>query len=98
MSISKSDLIASAANYAQINRTSAEAVVNVFLDELMGAVAAGDKVTIMGFGTFEPRLRPARTARNPRTGEPIPVEEKMVPVFKAGSPFKERVHQAMKAE
>jgi DNA-binding protein HU-beta len=57
----------------------------------MEAVSTGDKVTLVGFGTFEPRERQAREGRNPATGKPIQIPATKVPAFSAGKLFKEKV-------
>ena len=56
-------------------------------------VAAGDKVQLVGFGTFEPRERSAKTGKNPRTGESIEIPASKIPAFKAGKAFKDIVNQ-----
>lgn len=74
---------------ATITHADMERIVNGFMDEVKAAVAAGDTVPLVGFGTFESRKRNARTARNPQTGEMIQIEAKTVPAFKPGAAFKE---------
>lgn len=69
-------------------------IIGILVDEIQNAVAAGDKVGIAGFGTFEPRHRAERTARNPRTGEVKPVEARTVPTFRVGAPFRTLVIEA----
>ena len=68
-----------------------ERVVNAILDEVTEALARGERVELRGFGAFSVRHRPARTGRNPRTGESVPVKEKYVPFFKTGKELRERV-------
>ena len=70
-----------------------ERIVTGFMDEVKAAVAAGDTVSLVGFGTFEARERAARTARNPQTGETLKVAAKKAPAFKAGKAFKEAVNK-----
>lgn len=65
--------------------------VGAVLDVIAEALAAGDKVTLPGFGIFEPRARPARTGRNPRTGEALEVPATTVPAFRPGAELKRRV-------
>lgn len=67
----------------------AEKVLNAFVETVKEAVAAGDTVQLVGFGTFEARERASREARNPQTGEVILIPAKKVPVFKPGKIFKE---------
>lgn len=69
-----------------------ENVVNAILEEISAALARGDRVELRGFGAFSVRHRPARTGRNPRTGESVEVEEKRVPFFKTGKELRERLN------
>ena len=68
-----------------------EVSVKEILDGIHGALAAGDRVEIRGFGSFGLNYRPPRTARNPKTGEKVAVPGKRVPHFKAGKELRERV-------
>ena len=61
--------------------------------EITGALARGERVELRGFGAFTVKKRDARTGRNPRTGEAVPVDEKAVPFFKAGKELRERVNR-----
>ncbi|MGL4437976.1 MAG: integration host factor subunit beta [Bosea sp. (in: a-proteobacteria)] len=61
-----------------------ENIVNAILDEIVGALANGDRVELRGFGAFATKKREGRVGRNPRTGEAVPVDEKSVPTFKTG--------------
>jgi integration host factor subunit beta len=70
-----------------------ENIVNAILDEIGDALAAGNRVELRGFGAFSVKNRPARTGRNPRTGEQVAVEEKYVPQFKAGKEIRERLNK-----
>jgi DNA-binding protein HU-beta len=73
------------------DRKSATAAIDAILAEIQNAVTKGDKVSITGFGVFEKRVRAARTARNPRTGESVKVKKTSVPAFRPGAGFKELV-------
>ncbi|MEU5561918.1 HU family DNA-binding protein [Micromonospora musae] len=73
------------------DRKMATAALDAVLAEVQGAVTKGEKVAITGFGAFEKRVRGARTARNPRTGEAVKVKKTSVPTFRAGAGFKEMV-------
>jgi DNA-binding protein HU-beta len=73
------------------DRKSATAALDAVLTEIQNAVTKGDKVAITGFGVFEKRVRAARTARNPRTGESVKVKKTSVPAFRPGAGFKELV-------
>lgn len=68
-------------------------VIDYAMDEIMEAVAAGDRVILAGFGVFQPRSRAPRAARNPHTGERVQIKAKTVPYFKSGTEFKRRVAQ-----
>jgi len=74
-----------------------ERVVNTVLEEIAGALEAGDRVELRGFGAFSVRNRPARQGRNPRTGAAVAVKEKHVPFFKTGKELRERVDASAKA-
>ena len=70
-----------------------ELIVATIFDEITGALARGERVELRGFGAFTVKHRNARTGRNPRTGEAVPVDEKAVPFFKAGKELRERVNR-----
>ena len=76
-----------------ITKADAERIVAGFMDEVKNAVAAGESVQLVGFGTFEARERAARNARNPKTGEAIKIAAKKAPVFKPGKAFKDAVNK-----
>ena len=69
-----------------------ERIVTTVLDSITKALAAGHRVELRGFGAFSVKNRPARTGRNPRTGESVEVEEKWVPFFKTGKKLRERLN------
>lgn len=69
-----------------------ERIVNVVLDEIIDALARGDRVELRGFGAFTVKHRTARQGRNPRTGEPVSVSEKFVPFFKTGKELRDRLN------
>jgi DNA-binding protein HU-beta len=73
------------------DRKAASTGLDAVITEIQTAVTKGDKVTITGFGVFEKRVRAARTARNPRTGESVKVKKTAVPAFRPGATFKELV-------
>jgi integration host factor subunit beta len=70
-----------------------EQVVDIFFDEIAQRLAEGGRVELRGFGAFSTRAREARSGRNPRTGETVPVPEKRVPYFKAGKEIRERLNK-----
>ncbi|MCT8268769.1 MULTISPECIES: integration host factor subunit beta [Afifella] len=69
-----------------------EAIVNAILEEIVEALCRGDRVELRGFGAFSVKNRPARTGRNPRTGEAVSVSEKYVPFFKTGKEMRIRLN------
>ena len=83
--MNKSDLVASMASAAEISKAAAEKSLNGALSAITGALKKGDKVTLVGFGTFSVTKRAARTGRNPQTGKAINIKAKKVTKFKAGS-------------
>jgi integration host factor subunit beta len=92
--MTKSELIAelASANPHLLSRD-IELIVSTVFDEITAALARGARVELRGFGAFTVKQRDARTGRNPRTGEAVAVEQKMVPFFKAGKELRERVNQ-----
>jgi DNA-binding protein HU-beta len=89
--MNKGQLKDAIAEAAGLSGADAERVLEAVLDTITGTVAAGEKVTIPGFGTFEARERSARTGRNPQTGEEIQIAASTAPAFKAGAAFKQAV-------
>ena len=88
--MNKATLIAKIAEKAELNKKQAEAALAAFTDTVVEALKEGDKVQMMGFGTFEIKERAARTGRKPSTGETIEIPAKKSPVFKAGKGFKDQ--------
>jgi integration host factor subunit beta len=70
-----------------------ENIVNAILNEIIAAMARGDRVELRGFGAFSVKQRPARTGRNPRTGAHVAVDQKCVPFFKTGKEMRERLNR-----
>jgi len=91
--MNKADLIASVAEKAELTKKDAEKAVGAFLASVEEALANGDKVQLVGFGTFEIRERAARKGRNPQTGEEIDIAAARVPVFKAGKALRDAISQ-----
>ncbi|MEO0377934.1 MAG: HU family DNA-binding protein [Cyanobacteria bacterium P01_A01_bin.17] len=81
--MNKGELIDVVAEKADVSKRDADSVVSAAIDAIMGAVADGEKVTIVGFGTFEPRDRKQREGRNPKTGETMTIPATTVPAFSA---------------
>jgi integration host factor subunit beta len=89
----KSELIQKiAAANPHLYHRDVERIVNVVFDEIVDALARGDRVELRGFGAFTVKHRAARQGRNPRTGVPVPVEEKFVPFFKTGKELRDRLN------
>ena len=89
--MNKADLVNHVAASADLSKSAAGAAVEAVLGGVSGALAGGDSVSIVGFGTFSVAERAARTARNPRTGEAIEVGPSKAPKFKAGKALKDAV-------
>lgn len=89
--MNKTELIASIAEKAAISKKDADKAIAAFIESVTDALKAGDKVQLVGFGTFEVRERAARTGRNPQTNETITIAASKSPAFKAGKAFKDAV-------
>ena len=89
--VSKSELISEVAERTELKKKEVELVVSTVLDVIMEKVANDEKVTLVGFGTFDTLHRAARVGRNPRTGEPLQIAAKGAPKFSAGKSFKDKV-------
>ena len=97
--MTKSELIAElAAANPHLPARDIEQSVQTIFHEISAALARGDRVELRGFGAFTVKKRDSRTGRNPRTGEIVAVEEKVVPFFKAGKELRERVNHQDGAE
>ena len=91
--MNKAELIAAVAEKTEFTKKDAEAAVNAFVSSVEDALKKGDKVQLIGFGTFEVRKRKARQGRNPRKpGEVIKIAASKVPAFKAGKALKDAVN------
>ncbi|MBV9248057.1 MAG: integration host factor subunit beta [Acetobacteraceae bacterium] len=96
--MTKSELIAELANAnPHLRSDDVETIVATIFNEITKALARGERVELRGFGAFTVKHRDARTGRNPRTGEAVPVDEKSVPFFKAGKELRERVNRGKPA-
>jgi len=89
--MNKEELVQAVAKATKTTQKEAAEVINAFMETVQKTVAKGQKVTLVGFGTFESRKRAARTGRNPQTGATIKIAAKKVPAFSAGKQFKEMV-------
>ena len=90
--MNKTEFIASVAEKAEISKKDAEKAVAAFIDTVTAELKAGNKIQMVGFGTFEVKDRPARTGRNPQTKETIQIPASKAPSFKAGKAFKDAVN------
>jgi integration host factor subunit beta len=89
----KSELIQEIAmRHPHLFQRDVERIVNTIFDEIIQAMAEGNRVEIRGFGAFSVKQRDARMGRNPRTGDPVPVDAKRVPFFKTGKELRERLN------
>ncbi len=89
--VTKAALIEAAAKASNLSRTAAGEAVNAVFDAIVNNVAKGNRVTVVGFGTFLPRKRKARAGRNPGSGKEIKIAAKTIPAFSAGQGFKDAV-------
>ncbi len=89
--MNKTELIAKVAETAELTKKDAGQVVDAVFEAITGALKGGEKVQLMGFGTFEVRERAARKGRNPQSGEEIEIPASKLPAFKAGKELKEAV-------
>ena len=89
--MNKTELIAAVAEKADLSKKDAEAAITAAVEAITGALIEGEKVQLVGFGSFEVKTRAARVGRNPKTGEEIPISEARLPVFKAGQALKDAV-------
>ena len=90
--MNKAELIAHIADSAELTKTSANAALDAFIEAVTKSLKKGDKVTLVGFGTFSVSKRAARTGRNPQTGKEIKIAAKNVVRFKAGAELSSSVN------
>ena len=89
--MTKIEFVDAVAKETEWTKKDSEEAINAVVKVITNALVAGEKLSIVGFGTFEPRKRAARTGRNPQTGKEIKIAAKTVPAFSAGKKFKEAV-------
>lgn len=89
--MNKAELVDEVADRTGLTKKSVAMTIAAMIDAIVDAVAGDEKVTLVGFGTFESRERQSREGRNPQTGEPVTIEARRVPAFSAGKMFKEKV-------
>ena len=91
--MNRSELVAKIAEKAEFSKKDAEKAVSAFVDSITEALVSGDKVQLMGFGSFEVRKREERSGRDPRSGETITIPACNSPAFKAGKALKDAVNK-----
>ena len=89
--MNKQELVSAISAKANVTKKEADIVLTALLETIIEAVASKDKVTLVGFGSFESRERKEREGRNPKTGDKMVIPATWVPAFSAGKQFKERV-------
>ncbi len=90
--MNKTELIEAVAEQTKVSKKDTGAVIAATLDAIGTALKGGQKVQLIGFGTFETRQRAARTGRNPQTGKSLKIKASVVPAFKPGKALKEKVN------
>ena len=90
--MNKTELVAAIAEKTELSKADSEKAVKAFIETVEGALKKGDKVQLVGFGTFEVKKTAARTGHNPRTGEKLKIKASKTPKFKAGKAFKDAVN------
>ena len=90
--MNKEELVKEVSKKSKVSQKATADILAATLETIQKTVSKGKKVTLVGFGTFEPRKRAARNGRNPQTGKEIKIPAKTVPVFSAGKKFKEVVN------
>ncbi len=86
--MNKEELVKEVSKKAKVSQKATADILAATIDTIQKTVSKGKKVTLVGFGTFEPRKRAARTGRNPQTGKELKIPAKTVPAFSAGKKFK----------
>lgn len=97
LNVTKSDIVDKIAAQTGLTKFETKAVVDGLLVSIIDALAAGKRIELRGFGVFSVKSRKPRMARNPRTGDPVPLEERFIPTFKVSSEFQDKVHNALRA-
>lgn len=90
--MNKTELVAAIAEKAELSKADSEKALKAFIETVEGALKKGDKVQLVGFGTFEVKKTAARTGHNPRTGETLKIKASKAPKFKAGKAFKDALN------
>lgn len=95
LNVTKADIVDKIANETGLTKLETKAVVDGLLVSIIEALSEGKRIELRGFGVFSVRSRKPRMARNPRTGDPVPLEEKFIPSFKVSSEFQDKVHERL---
>jgi DNA-binding protein HU-beta len=90
--MNRSELVAKIAEKSELTKKDSEKALSAFTESVTAALKSGEKIQLIGFGTFEVRKREARTGRDPRTGKPIKIRASKSPAFKAGKSLKDAVN------
>ena len=90
--MNKTELVAAIAKNAELTKKDAEAALTAFTETVAAELKKGEKVQLVGFGTFSAKKREARTGRNPQTGAPVKIPAHVAPAFKAGNKLKEALN------
>lgn len=98
MNVTKADIVDKIANETGLTKLETKAVVDGLLLSIIEALADGKRIELRGFGVFSVKSRKPRMARNPRTGDPVPLEERFIPTFKVSSEFQEKVHTTLRGD
>jgi len=98
LNVTKADIVDKIATQTGLTKFETKAVVDGFLLSIIESLADGKRIELRGFGVFSVKSRKPRMARNPRTGEPVPLEERFIPTFKVSSEFQDKVHTALRGE
>ncbi|RKZ34631.1 integration host factor subunit beta [bacterium] len=89
--MTKADLVEMVAERTGFTKTDVQVIFDMMLDVIKEVMSSGHNIEIRRFGTFKVKVRRPRMARNPRTGEPVPIPERVIPVFKPSNEFKEMI-------
>jgi len=98
LNVTKADIVDKIASETGLTKLETKAVVDGFLLSIIDSLAQGHRIELRGFGVFSVKSRKPRMARNPRTGDPVPLEERFIPAFKVSSEFQEKVHDKLRSD
>ena len=96
LNVTKADIVDKIASETGLTKLETKAVVDGFLLSIIDSLSNGHRIELRGFGVFSVKSRKPRMARNPRTGDPVPLEERFIPAFKVSSEFQEKVHEKLR--